>query len=170
MAARIHKPTPVPSLAERRQPGLSDTLTGPKHPAYCQSCGQAKGKKLRRWMECDTWDKDTSTVVVLCDDCSGRLIEPHHRLYKPVEQNAPWPGCMGICIKCTHRRGTVCTEARWNGPHYAVVDIEVKPGTWCHLNYGGGRGETRTIWSHPATGCSHRTERTALVTPAEGTE
>lgn len=151
---------PVPPLAVRRQPGLSRTLTGPRIPSRCQSCGATgMAAKLERWIECDEWDQPTHVVVVLCGPCARRLIDPHHRLYHPLWPNEPHPGAMGICVKCRHRRGTACghPDARENGG--AGVTVEIDPPAIAHLciaGPNGRRGETRRIYSSPARGCSGR--------------
>src|SRR5688572_33178922 len=96
----MNAPAAVPPLVEREKPGLSETLTAPKSPDRCQSCGAPEPTPngnvdatiqrfgltglLERWMECDPWDRDTHVVVVLCQRCSARLISPHPRLYKAL--------------------------------------------------------------------------------------
>lgn len=152
---------PVPPLAVRRMPGLSRTLTGPRSPSRCQSCGATHSSEvpLSRWIECDEWDQPTHVVVVLCRRCGERLIDPSHRLYHPLWPNEPHPGAMGICVKCLERRGTACghPDAKENGG--AGVTIEITRPTIAHLclaGPNGRRGETRQIYSSPASACNRR--------------
>ena len=123
--------TKVPPLAEREQPGLSESLTGPRDLQYCQSCAcvgildHPSGTGLQRWIECDPWDRhdERSPVVILCPSCSRRLIEPHPRLYVALAPMEPRPGAMPICIGCPHLDGVRCgcPLARINGgPGMAV--------------------------------------------------
>ena len=164
----------VPPLAERSQPGLSETLRGPVAPDRCQGCGadpdaavvqlrRRYGEKrwkdvataraltgnspaaLRRWIECDAWDRKTSTVVVLCPDCSDAFIEPHPRLYHPLSSDAPHPGCMSICVDCVHRDGTRCTNprAKANGGPGVMLHFDSKPSTYIACGTQGGH---RTSW------------------------
>lgn len=131
---RAARAVAVPSLEERKKPGLSVTLAGPKHPARCQSCARwgddpnceahAIDKVVRnapigllRWVECDANDKPTTVVVVLCVQCSERLIEPHHRQYRQVSPSEPRPGTMLVCLNCRLRNGVMCTSpaAKANG-------------------------------------------------------
>jgi hypothetical protein len=145
----------VPPLAERQRPGLSETLTGPKHPEQCQSCG---GPATERWIECDPWDQPTHTLIVLCEDCEERLIEPHPRLYRELEHNAPWPGAMALCVNCRHREGITCRcpLARWNGgPGMAVTCAKPVVYHWCGRSKGGRRtGGVARSFAHPPTKCA----------------
>lgn len=135
----------VPPLAEREKPGLSVTLTGPIAPDRCRACGapHVAAVPLARWVECDAWDRPTTTVVVLCRRCSDRLIEPHARLYHPLGKREPHAGAMSVCLQCAHRAGTSCRSplAKFNGG----------PG----LDYGwkdGKRPETVVAYCRPG-GC-----------------
>ncbi|MFL5580251.1 MAG: hypothetical protein ACJ8AO_07750 [Gemmatimonadaceae bacterium] len=162
----------VPSLAERQRPGLTETLTGPKHPLRCQSCG-AEGwldhvderatppaRELRRWLECDEWDVLTPRAVVLCQRCSARLIEPHPRMYHDLPRYEPHPGAMGICVGCEWRTGVTCASPvaqinggpglRIEGPRPSVVHI------LCARRGGGRPGHWRREYSGPPIGCSGR--------------
>jgi hypothetical protein len=95
-------------------PKLSESLTGPKDPRVCQSCGG--GKHLGRWQECDETDTPTSTVLVLCRDCDQRLLAPHPRLYRSLDPNAPCPGSMELCVDCVFRAGVTCTHSDLRAP------------------------------------------------------
>ena len=95
-------------------PKLSQTLKHEQSPAICQSCGE---RATRRWRECDDKDRATAVVVCLCDECSGTIVEPHPRLYREMPVAEPWPGAMGVCIKCVHRQELtcLCPQAQING-------------------------------------------------------
>lgn len=148
--------TTVPPLAERERPGLSATLAGPVAPDRCQSCGAGEPPvttdvdrvlerqgclRLERWIECDAWDRDTPTVVVLCARCSARLIERHPRLYKALGPDTPHPGCMRICLDCRLRDGTRCThpDAKANGGPGVRLGFDRPPvrGHVCGRGRGG---------------------------------
>lgn len=143
----------VPPLAERQRLGLSQTLTGPKHPNACQSCGAleqtdllgvpetAPVTHLTRWRECDEWDKPTLTIVVLCRRCSDRLIEKHARMYIPLELFRPFPGVMELCVDCIHRNGTSCQApaAKHNGGRGLKITSPSRPSRTCErLEVGAG--------------------------------
>ncbi len=89
-------------------PRLSETLTHPRRPDACQSCGNQDRALLQLWIEHDDFDKPTSTLVCLCLSCSGRIVEPHPRLYDTAPRNAPLPGAMALCTACRHRDGLTC--------------------------------------------------------------
>ena len=166
MSARAKRAAapPLPPLADRQRPGLSETLIGPKDPRVCQSCATPNhpGNPLARWLEHDPNDTlpPKPVVVVLCARCSGRLIEPHPRLYRPVDNGAPFPGCMGVCVTCRFRDGVACTNplAKLNGGPGLAMTWE-KPPVSAHLCYGGGRSEFKTIFSGPVKSCSGREVR-----------
>ena len=98
---------------------LSKALLGPIHPGFCQSCGTRgrldppygegpNGLALEAWRECDSRDKPTDTIVVLCKKCSKHLIEPHELLYVYLRPFEPRPGSMPTCIDCIHRENLRC--------------------------------------------------------------
>lgn len=107
-------------------PRLTD-LPGPKHPHRCQRCGRA-GRS--RWQECDHQDQPEHRVVVLCEPCAVELVDPHPRLYVALHPNAPWPGCMELCLSCKHRNGVSCTHpnAKANGGEGVSLTV-CKPAT-----------------------------------------
>lgn len=150
----------VPDLAQRRLPGLSVTLTEyPRRLEVCQSCGTPQEMTgLCAWEECDEWDKPQSprVVVVLCNRCSDRLIEPHPRLYRPVAPLEPFPGIMGLCIGCRWQRGVDCTSPKLKGNGGPGLEVAFPRPDKVHLNYGGGRGEFRNLYKGPPTKCSGR--------------
>jgi hypothetical protein len=153
---------PVPPLAEREKPPLSVTLTGRIHPHVCQSCGKGhlQVETLTRWKEADEWDRTSakSPIVVLCEKCSKKLIDPHPRLYVALWPQEPWPGAIDICIACKHRDGTRCANpnAKINGGS----GIAMKGGrhSYCHLNFGGGKGWSGQMWTSQPTECTGREE------------
>ncbi|HYG36368.1 MAG TPA: hypothetical protein VEC99_16360 [Clostridia bacterium] len=141
-------------------PRLTTTCKGPVHPHVCQCCGEAlrlgKGERnLTRWQEHDHQDKPEFRVVALCKTCENRLIEKHPRLYRSLQDNEPWPGCMDLCLDCRYREGVSCrhVDAKANGgkgvaisiarPISAMVDGEKYSGP-IHL------------WQEPAKACKQR--------------
>lgn len=159
----------MPPLSERQKPPLSVTLDPSAqlfpweiHPNVCQSCGE-KGVLLHRWRECDEYDKPTMTVVVLCVRCEKKLIEPHPRLYIPLDMYAPFPGIMRICLDCPRRSGVSCTSplAKHNGGR--GVRITGPRPTQAHIKAGGGRGGWIKIYSGEATDCAGKQESLAAA-------
>lgn len=126
---------PAPLPIDRRQPGLSETLGILIDPRMCRACGGTR--ELRRWRECDEWDKPTMAVVVLCSRCSVKLIDRHPRLYIQLAPHEPFPGVMEICVDCPDRDGVTCKSpiAKHNGgsgmrithPAPTTVFIDVSP-------------------------------------------
>lgn len=135
-------------------------LPGERHPLICQQCGgccggdpDGSGKarimrtSLDRWQECDHDDKPEHRLIVLCSKCSGRMIEPHPRLYHRLHVNDPWPGCMEICVTCKFRDGIKCShpDAKINGgngvmltvgaPMRGFIDGAKYRGPFCHYPY-----------------------------------
>lgn len=162
-----------PTLAERSAPGLSAALTGPRDRQHCQSCSgegllhafemisarDADKLALLLWMECDEWDRDQPVFVVLCAPCSKRLVNPHPRLYKPVDPWTPALGILGICEGCTHYAALTCRSplARYNGG--PGLDFEFPKPTHMHVQRmcnGRRVGEWRQEFHGPVTRCSGR--------------
>jgi hypothetical protein len=148
----------LPPLAERRKPGLSQTLHFFPHPEECQSCGAHEGVEdwFTRWRECDELDKPTMAVVVLCSRCSKKLIEAHPRLYVPLGKFEPFPGVMELCVDCRLRDGVSCRSplAKHNGgPGMKVAALEP---TKAYLNFGGGRGQFVKMYRSEPTSCAGR--------------
>lgn len=123
-------------------PRLTD-LPGEKHPFVCQSCGGScvpgfgnglMRHSLDRWQECDHKDQKEAKVIVLCEECSARLVKSHVRLYHKLFANTPLAGCMGLCVDCRFRSGVSCSnpKAKANGgpgvtlmiaqPQHALID------------------------------------------------
>lgn len=109
-----------PADLNERSPRLTTDLTEQKHPQVCQACGGSNvpgmGNGLMRlsvdrWQEHDHNDKPELAVVVLCHKCAERIIKPHPRLYAKLAANAPWAGCMTLCLDCKHRTGVTCSHA-----------------------------------------------------------
>jgi hypothetical protein len=152
----------APPLAERQKPGLSETLRGPKLPRACQHCGggYARGAEslLRRWRECDEWDRPTATIVILCRSCSDELIEAHPRLYIELDPNEPCPGAMEICLDCPMRDGIRCTSplSLANGGPPPGMEIRfAKPPVRAHFKCSRpARSGWRTLYSGPPIGCA----------------
>lgn len=130
-----HQPT---RMMNTDTPRLSNLL-GTLDPHVCQSCGGShmpgKGNglmrtSLSRWQEHYHHDQRESKVVVLCSKCAARLIEPHPRLYRELQPNEPWPGCMDLCLDCRLRDGIRCTSplAKYNGGPGVPITV-AKPFT-----------------------------------------
>lgn len=150
------KAQPQPTLAELQRPGLSETLPADyRRPDRCNACN-AFGFELTRWQEHDPHDKPLAIIVALCDGCSKQLIGAHARLYRKLWPNDPWPGCMPLCVECRHRRGTSCSHpaAKANGGDGVMLTVS-RP-SYMHLNYGGGRGESRWLYPAPPSACAQR--------------
>lgn len=146
----------VPPFAERERPGLSETLSWERRPDRCQSCGEKDN--LRTWNEHDAWDQlqHPAVLVVLCARCSDRLIEPHARLYTQVDRLMPVPGAMALCVDCRHRNGLRCTSQLLKANGGPGLEISFPKPALVHLNYGGGRGEWKNLYSSPPTKCAGR--------------
>lgn len=109
------------------------------------------------WQEHDDQDQPSSIAIMLCTDCSGRLIEPHPRLYRRLGRNEPFPGIMLPCIECAFRAGVRCThpEARVNGGPGLQLDQDPPMST--HVRFGVGRGGAcSTVYPNPVRSCSGR--------------
>ena len=153
-------------------PRLSETLTGPKHPTICQSCGfstheitggQQVPAVLERWRECDDHDQrqPDSPVVVLCNKCSGALIERHDRLYHALVKYEPWPGACLICVDCIYRVDTHCLQARAYGGSGLSLHAD-RSTVLVRAQRRDADGHRRTackpevLYFGEATGCTHR--------------
>jgi hypothetical protein len=140
-------------------------IEGEKHPMICQSCGGSDDPAfgnglirhaLLRWQECDHNDQPEPRLLALCNKCSARLIEQHPRLYRSIDPNAPWPGCMRLCIDCRYRQGVSCTHPKSKlngGPGLAITC-----GRPLTAFVDGTRGGRRTGWveqvyTTPPTAC-----------------
>ena len=150
----------APSIDERRQPGLSETLGILIDPRMCRSCGSLS--ELTRWRECDENDRPTMAVVVLCQRCSKKVIDRHPRLYIELQPHEPFPGVMEICVDCPARDGVSCTSllAKHNGgPGMAITGVRASRGILCsgrHKGHGGCM-DVR-IYYGSATDCAGKQE------------
>lgn len=166
----------VPPLAEREQPGLSKTLTFPRALDRCQSCG-AEGDanarpemppsplfvsgSLQKWQEADPNDRFTAddgqpVIVILCADCSKRLIDPHPRLYRMLDAWHPIPGVMGLCHGCRFQKELTCSHPWLKANGGKGLHVRFPKPAYAHLNYGGGRGEMKHIFHGPPSTCAGR--------------
>lgn len=151
----------IPPLEQRRRPGLSVTLTFPRRLDTCQSCGTIANEltdPLLKWNECDEYDKPTAVIVVLCGDCSKRLIDPHPRLYRPIDKWQPWPGGMDLCVGCKHLEALACKSPLLKANGGPGLALHPGASISAHLNYGGGRGEFKKYYKGPPTACDGREE------------
>ena len=139
-------------------PRLSETLTGPRDPGKCQSCGVEWD--LTIWQECDERDKPEERFVVLCNECEEKLIEPHPRLYIEWTDNKPWPGIMRICRPCIHRYGLDCRcalQKRLGGPGMKVQSCEPMRGHMSFRDKNGRRtGKFFERYAMPPRDCEGR--------------
>ena len=151
----------VPPLSERQQPGLSETLTRDKCAIICQSCGVPQvERELQRWRECDAWDQPTRTIVVLCDRCAKRLIDPHPRLYRALDLHEPAPGCMLLCVGCAHRSGNDCTHPNLKANGGSGLSLTQAEPVVMHLCVSPrSQSGFHTIYPHPVSACSGREPR-----------
>lgn len=144
-------------------PALSKDLPHERHPCICQACGGVLGEgrcnNLRKWIECDGKDQPTDTLVILCDPCGKKLIDPHPRLYHAVYGDKPIPGAIhNLCASCGFRRGLTCTHKDLTVNGGAGLNIKTKKLGTAHLYFGGGKGAWIEQWA-PAAGCAgHTTE------------
>jgi hypothetical protein len=129
-------------------------LAGPKHPHQCQACG---GEGRLRWQECDHRDQPELRLVVLCQACSDKLVEPHPRLYNLIHQNAPWPGCMDLCLNCAYREGISCQhpQAKANGGEGVSITV-TKPARMFVDGVRAGKrfGYHQEIYGAPPVSCA----------------
>jgi len=91
-------------------PRLSETSSWIAWPQVCRRCGAAV--ELSVWQEHDDQDRRELIFVVLCRRCAERVIEPHPRLYRELDQNEPAPGVMAICGQCRHQVAGRCRSPK----------------------------------------------------------
>jgi hypothetical protein len=145
-------------------PKLSESLRNQRHPHVCQSCGVVRTLDvgegaLEVWRECDEKDQLTTTVVVLCHGCAGRLIEPHPRLYHREPPNKPIPGAIPhLCATCRHRSDLACTHPALKANGGPGLMITVEPpirGFWDGRGKDGRRtGGLIETYQRPASACA----------------
>lgn len=150
-------------MANTDWPKLSETLTHPKAPNVCQSCGlqtfDLDSPLLHRWEECDERDRKTGVIVVLCKRCAERIVEPHPRLYSCLATTEPFPGSNGICVDCPHRSGTRCSHplAKANGGPGVMLTV-TKP-IRAHVQRSPRRlSGFVTLWPKPPSDCKQKHE------------
>jgi hypothetical protein len=111
-ARRLMKP-PTATEHWRR---LSIDLKHERNPFICQIVRRRGPNRHRRrgrlpepeeagfirWQEHDQQDRPQPIYLVLCKECSDRLIEPHERLYRPLDKWAPALGAMRFCLHCAN--------------------------------------------------------------------
>jgi len=155
-------------------PRLSETLPECDELFQCRACGLVAPvveqivdagsvgesvnpqPKLHRWQEHNDDDKPDPIVVVLCQACSDKIIEPHPRLYRRMDRWEPFAGAVGICRDCPLRKGSRCTspQAKLNGGP-GVELIYPRPSTAHVLRRGKGqRSGFETIYHGPVRACS----------------
>ena len=132
-------------------PRLSDDLPL-NHPQECAQCGT--GKDLHVWQEHDTADNPEPVFIVLCQRCSGAIIEPHSRLYRCLRPNEPAPGVMPLCLNCAHRAGSQCFHPQGRFRKGPGLKLEYPSPTTAHLYYGGSKGEWIKIYPGVVYGCA----------------
>lgn len=154
-------------------PRLSERLTGPRDRHHCQACGAANRLRTKSelssgpgsrhldnvtgWIEHDHNDTPEPIVVFLCCECATRLIEPHVRLYRELEKNAPMPGAMPLCDNCRHRDGVRCAnpQAKINGgPGLKVKQAPPSRGFWDSTRNGRRVGGQFCIYTAPPSACN----------------
>jgi hypothetical protein len=136
-------------------PRLSETLNPLTWPHMCQRCGLRRDG-LEVWRECDDADRPEMIFVVLCRQCSLKVIEPHVRLYGELGRNEPAPGVMRICEACHHQVAGRCRSPRAlaNGGEGLPFP---GPSANVHLLFGNPRrGKCMKIWDAEPTECVGR--------------
>jgi hypothetical protein len=133
-------------------PRLTVTLTGPRDPHSCASCGELHPEEV--WQECDHFDKPEPLFLLLCAKCSKRLIKPHERLYIDHQRNEPLPGTMDLCDNCIHRTGYACSQTKAHGGPGILIRVAA-PYT-VHLNMGSKGGRWMKLYSTGPTNCTGR--------------
>lgn len=130
-------------------PKLSETLTGPRDPDHCQSCGE--WGDAQPWCECDEKDTPTETHLMLCSECAEKIIEKHPRLYLDRHRNAPIPGAMQLCVDCIHRDALrcACPDAHRNGG----CGIKIEHAEPSVIFMDGTKGGRRCGWTEMRYGC-----------------
>lgn len=161
---RRKKQPAIPPIEERRKPGLSVTLTGPRDLRRCQACGgrHEEANPLIRFQEHDENDERTWTIVVLHRKCADPIIEPHPRIYRELAAGEHFPGCMSICFGCRHIKRLACSSpaSKRGGGAGLKFEWETPPNS-IHLNFGGGRGTWIFQFHGPVKTCSGREDATS---------
>ena len=110
------------------------------------------------WQEYDSDDAPQPVVVVLCTDCSARLIPSHPRVYRRLPQHAPFAGIMDLCLACTFREGVCCTHPQTQANGGRGLQLDYEPPISARVNAGRGRGRDvlLTVYPQPVRACSGR--------------
>jgi hypothetical protein len=152
-----------PPTAQLPWPRLTEELTGPRHPNLCQSCGaedrsamKAEGIGTKRFEEHDDMDQPEHRIVVLCRACQRDLIDAHPRLYRRLDANEPWPGCMDLCLDCRHRTGVTCAHPTLKANGGTGLQITTRRPTTAHINLGRGRGYWTRLYPEAPTACARK--------------
>ena len=126
-------------------PKLSEDLPFRGGPTSCQGC-EARTTGFR-WREHDHMDRPTEVVIVLCERCSNRLIDPHPRLYGKLQRDEPGPGTMPCCEECCYRVGVVCDHPslKANGGPGLILRFP-EPSGPIHVDHKDERGRRRGAW------------------------
>jgi hypothetical protein len=140
-------------------PRLSESLTHERSPVVCQACGEVE-QPLAAWQEHDANDKPEPIAVVLCAACSGKLIEPHPRLYRRLERNEPFPGTMTICLDCPARDGVRCKSPLSLANGGPGLPFPMPDSTAFVDGVRGGRrfGRVMRMWSKEVATCKGKTD------------
>lgn len=138
---------------------LSETLPEKKRrPDCCGICGESE-KRLIHWQECDHSEQPEARWIVLCENCSSIVIDPHPRLYIQANENAPMPGVMHLCANCVHRNGWKCSQAKANGgPGIKVTASQPSVAFIDGTKNGRRTGWRQTFYALPPSACSARKE------------
>lgn len=138
-------------------PRLTESLPVATELYRCQRCSGTV--ELARWMECDDKDQPDHRLLVLCRQCSDKIIEPHPRLYHELHGWHPWPGAMAVCRDCALRTGVRCghSKAQQNGGNgveltYPEPVVMFMDGSDPETGRRWGRKEVR--WLGPVTACA----------------
>ena len=142
--------SPLPATFASTDPDTTHALLGlvarERRPAW----------GVYAWQEHDSHDAPQPVVVVLCTDCSARLIPSHPRLYRRLPQNAPFAGIMDLCLACVFREGVCCTHPQTQANGGPGLQLDSAPPIDLHVNEGHGRGAFLTLYPHPVRACSGR--------------
>lgn len=176
----VLKARDVPTKRDRLQPDeevwprLSESLTGPKHPEFCQKCGRshleidAMNGSLQAWQECGQdgkLDPKETIFVMICSLCNkeGRgMVARHKRFYHDLPRNAPLLGIMDLCVECAWRDGTHCanrSEKRIEFSQPITAHISCRPRS---------RSGMYSYYPNPPRSCSGR-EQIDVPTDVENT-
>ncbi len=143
-------------------------LTGPRDLHHCQGCGTAgvlrhgrigdspgpqPATVLRAWREHDEKDQPEPLYVLLCKKCEDKIIEPHPRLYAPVDPGEPSPGVMPACIGCRFSAAVACRSPLLKANGGPGLPLRYPPPSTAFVdgrrNDGRRFGHAIRIWAGP---------------------